>query len=81
MCHVPASFYIKFGEKEVLVSAKKSATGNNYIVYLEEGEVTLKSEGLTKKLWTEKGKGATSLAYKLGQLIEGYKNLGQWSIH
>ena len=74
MTQVPVNFYINYGEKEVLVTPKISATGNYFTVHLEEGEVKLKSEGLHKKLWTEKGKGATCLAYKLGQLIEACKH-------
>lgn len=77
MPHSLSNFYINYHEKEVLVSPKISAAGNYFTVHLEEGEIKLKSEGLNKKLWIEKGKGATSLAYKLGELIESYKNACQ----
>jgi len=80
MGQLPENFYISYNEKEVLVSPKVSATGNCFTVHLEEGEVRLKSEGLNKTLWIEKGKGATSLAYRLGLLIEGCKNFKQGNL-
>lgn len=64
------TFYINYCEKDVLVSPDMDATGNYFTVHLEEGDVKLKSEGWKTKLWLEKGKGATSLAFTLGQLID-----------
>ncbi|MCW3114134.1 MAG: hypothetical protein JWR18_2530 [Segetibacter sp.] len=53
-----------------MVSPDMDATGNYFTVHLDEGKVKLKSEGWKKKLWLEKGKGATTLAFTLGQLID-----------
>jgi len=77
MSQLPPSFYIYDGEKQILVCQDNSGNANHFIVHLQDGNVKLKSEGVRKKLWIEHGKGATSLAYKLGKLIEGCKNLNE----
>jgi hypothetical protein len=77
MSHLPPSFYIHDGEKEILVSSDVSPNGSYFTVHLDECEVKLRSEGRNKKLWIEQGKGATSLAYKLGKLIEGCRNINE----
>ncbi len=77
MPHLPPSFCIHDGEKEILVSPNISSTGSYFTVHLEAGDVKLRSEGMNKKLWIEQGKGATYLAYRLGKLIEGCKNLNE----
>ncbi len=63
-------FYINYDGKKVMVSHTTNKNGNFFTVHLEEGDVKLKGEGFKRLLWVEKGKGATGLAYKLGQLIE-----------
>jgi len=71
MAHLYNDFYINYDEKKVMVSQTINKNGNYYTVHLEDGEINLKSEGFKTLLWVEKGKGATGLAYTLGQLIEG----------
>jgi hypothetical protein len=70
MTKLPDHFFIKYGEKKVMVSILTNASGNYFTVHLEEGNINLKSAGLKTLLWLERGKGATGLAYQLGQLIE-----------
>ncbi|MDQ6815199.1 MAG: hypothetical protein M3040_15795 [Bacteroidota bacterium] len=77
MPHLPPSFYIYDGEKEILVSQDVGSNENCFIVHLDEREVKLRSEGIKKKLWIEQGKGATPLAFTLGKLIESRKNLNE----
>lgn len=68
-----SDFYINYGEKQVMVSPRLCPSGNCFTVHLEEGLINLKSEGVKSLLWLEKGKGATWLAFTLGQLIESGK--------
>ena len=63
-------FFIKYLGQDVAVTPLVSATGNYFLVHLDGCNVKLKSEGSTRLLWLERGKGATPLAYALGQLIE-----------
>lgn len=70
MTRLPDQFFIKYDEKKVMVSFLTDASGNHFTVHLDDGNIKLKSAGLKSLLWLEKGKGATFLAYQLGQLIE-----------
>lgn len=70
MAGVPPAFYINYHNQQILVSLEARKAGCDFIIHLDTGKVKLKSEGSKTKLWIEKGKGATSLAYTLGQLIE-----------